>query len=537
MTEQTRSQAIAADVAALLRARNPLLWVVTREEARAERHLFEAAASAGYVARTWDVAQGTADISGKIEQAAFADPDAMLAEIGERARPTDGGKPERGVWLMRDLAPWLSGPAGARTLRLLRNLARSLPGAPLDRAQAIVVISPSGEVPPELAGHATVIDWPLPDRAEIASILDAAIEALPEDLRKSAAPNGKRDEAIDAAVGLSGEEAQACYARSLVQLRRIDPATVSKEKRRVIARERVLEWHDPLPGGLDWVGGLENLKGWLRARTIAYSPEARAYGLPAPKGALLVGVPGCGKTLMAKAISTAWTIPLLRLDINALKSKYVGESEGNLRKALGVIEAIGRSVVWIDEIEKAMQGATSGSADGGVAADALGTILSWMQERQGQAFVIATANDVSSLPPELLRKGRFDEVWWVDLPTLEERVAILSATLASFGRKREAIDSEEAFLKVARATEGFTGSEIAALMPEAMFAAFADGGREITTKDLLEAAKGVVPLSVTADKKIADLRAWAKTRARPASKRAQEAVAASESSKRVLDIA
>ena len=535
MTSKTKSQEIAEDVAALLRARTSLLWVVTREEARAEQHLFEAAASAGFIARTWDVAQGVADISGRVEKAEFADPDAALGEIARKAAYVgdESWYAERGVWLMRDLAPWLSGPAGAATLRRLRNLARSLPGAPLNTAQAIVVLSPSGEVPPELSGHATVIDWPLPDRAEIAKILDAAIEALPDEYRAKAAPNGGRDQAVDAAVGLSGEEAQACYARSLVQLKRIDPAIVSKEKRRVIARERVLEWHDPLPGGLDSVGGLENLKAWLKARTIAYSPKARAYGLPAPKGALLIGVPGCGKTLTAKAIATAWGVPLLRLDLNALRSKFVGESEGNLRRALRVIEAIGQCVVWIDEIEKAMQGATSGSADGGVAADALGTVLSWMQERQGEAFVIATANDVSSLPPELLRKGRFDEVWWVDLPTISERAAIVAASLRSFKRDPDAIDINPEL--IARKTLGFTGSEIAALVPEAMFAAFADGEREVTNSDLLSAAEGVVPLSKTAEEKITKLRAWASSRARPASK--SEGEARAPASKRVLDVA
>ena len=392
MTNRTKSQTQAADVSALLRARNPLLVVITREEARVERYLIEAASAAGYITRTWDVAQGAAEISGKPVQGNLTDPNDMLAAIQENA---SGSRPaERCVWIMRDMMPWLSGPVGMTTQRRLRNLARMLPGVPLDRAQAIIVLSAGGDVPPELSGHATVIDWPLPDREEIADMLDAAVDSLPDEMRATASPNGNRDAAIDAAVGLTGEEAAACYARSLVQLRKIDVATVSNEKKRVIARERVLEWHDPLPGGLDWVGGLENLKVWLKSRAIAYSPAARDYGLPAPKGCLLVGVPGCGKTLFAKACATAMNVPLLRFDLGALKSKFVGESEGNLRKALRTIEAIGPCVVLIDEIEKALQGATSGSADGGVSSDALGTILSWMQDRQGEAFVIATANNV-----------------------------------------------------------------------------------------------------------------------------------------------
>lgn len=504
----TRSQQTAADVAALLRARNPLLWIVTPEEARAETYLFEACASAGYVARTWDVAQGAAPIGGKGDPN-LADPGAMLTTIRDRA----AAGTERGAWIMRDLPIWLRDMPGAPVSRALRNLARMLPTVPRERAQAVIILSPSGDVPAELAGHATVIEWPMPDREEIAGLLDAAVAGLPEDLKAKAAPNGTRDAAIDAAVGLTGEEASSCYAKSLVQLRRIDPAAVAQEKKRVIARERVLEWYDPIPGGLDAVGGLDVLKTWLQTRRKAYSPEARAYGLPAPKGALLVGVPGCGKSLTAKAIATAWGVPLLRLDLGGLKSKYVGESEGNLRKAFKVIEAIGRCVVWLDEIEKALAGATQGGADGGVSTDALGAILSWMQERKGEAFVIATANDVTSLPPELLRKGRWDELWFVDLPTTGERADIIAAALRSHGRHDRAT-SAELRAAVAAETLGFTGAEVAAIVPDAMYAAFADGGRELTTDDLVAAARQVVPLSKTAADKIGKLREWSQGRAR-----------------------
>lgn len=531
---KTRSQLIAEDINALLRARNPLIWVVSREEARVERYLFEAAIAASYVPYTWDVAQGVADLSGKTPQgmANLQDPGATLTAIRSRAEGT--AKAERGMFIMRDLPVWLEGPPGAAPLRQLRNLVRLLPGIGRDRSQALVVISPSGDIPAELSGHATVIEWPLPDRDEIAGILDAAIKGLPENLQASAAPNGTRDAAVDAAVGLSGEEASACYAKSLVQLRKIDPKAVAQEKRRVVTRERVLEWYDPLPGGLDAVGGLENLKAWLLARASAYSPKAREYGLPAPKGAMIVGVSGTGKSLTSKAIATAWGVPLLRVDLGALKSKFVGESEANLRKAFDVIAAIGRCVVWFDEIEKALQGATSGSADGGVSSDALGAILTWMNERQGEAFVIATANDISALPPEFLRKGRFDEVWYVDLPTSTERTEILRAALRTHGR--DAKELKIGLQRVAEATEGFTGAEIAALVPDAMFAAFADKGREIKEADLLKAAKSVVPLSRTAAEKIEGLRQWSIGRARPASVTVEAEGQVSLPSSRELDI-
>jgi hypothetical protein len=319
----TRSQAVAADITALLRARNALLWIVTREEARVERYLFEAAAGAGYMVRTWDVAQGVCFISGARDNDIpddARDPGVCLSTILDRSQDVE----ERVVWIMRDLPVWLvAGPAGAAVMRQCRNLARALPGVPKARANAVIILSPSAEVPPELSGHATVIDWPMPDREEVASILDSTLSAVPDDMRPT---NGIRDAAIDAAVGLSGEEAASCYSKSLVQLRRIDAAVIASEKKRVVAREGVLEWFDPLPNGLGAVGGLELLKEWLRSRRLAYSAKAREYGLPAPKGCLLVGVPGCGKSLTAKAIATAWGVPLIKMDLGALKGKYVGES-------------------------------------------------------------------------------------------------------------------------------------------------------------------------------------------------------------------
>jgi len=527
MTAQiSKGQKTATDISSLLRARNPLIWVITREEARVEGFLTEAAAAAGYKTLFWDIAQGVTTLDGK-PATSFRDAQDPATAFGAvRSEADKGEKGERQAWVFRDLPTWLEGTPGAAPRRQLRNLAKFLPSVGRKSAQAIIVLTTETNVPADLAGHATVIEWPLPDRSEIEKVLDTAINSLPEfedaektkPLRALAAPNGTRDQAIDAAVGLTSEEAASCYAKSLVQTRKIDPSIVANEKKRVIARERVLEWYDPIKGGLDAVGGLENLKTWLIARKTAYSPAAREYGLPAPKGAVLVGISGCGKSLTAKAVATAWGVPLLRLDLGALKDKFVGGSEGNLRKALKVIEAIGRCVVWIDEIEKAMQGATGGgSSDGGVSADALGTILSWMQERNGEAFVIATANDVSSLPPELLRKGRFDEVFFVDLPNVTERKSVLRAALKANGRDAVEID----FDAVADATEAFTGSEIAELVPTALYVGFADGAREITTEDLIEAASNVVPLSKSSEKKITALREWGKTNARAASSAAK----------------
>lgn len=503
-TTETAGQRMASEVSALLRARNALLWIVTPEEARAERSLIEAAASATYDVRVWDCINGVTDMAGKEVSPGLSaqDPARALAFI-QASR-------QRSVWILRDLQPWLKDPT---VCRAVRNLARTLPSSPRIEARALIVLSPSADVPAELADHAIVVKWALPDRAEIGAIFDNVLEGLPPEVSQAIAKENIREAAIEAAVGLSANAAAGAYSNSLVtQNKRIVPSIIAAEKRRVISGKGI-EWFDPDPRGLDAVGGLDNVKPWLVQRKMALTERARAFGLPAPKGIFLVGVPGCGKSLIAKATATAFDVPLLKLDLGGMQSKWVGESQQNIRAGLSIVDTIGRCVLWVDEIEKALAGATSGAADGGVSSDALGTFLTWMQERKSNVFVIATANDVSKLPPELLRKGRFDELFFVDLPTRREREEIVRVTLKQYGRDPDSI----AIDRVADVCDGFTGAEIAALLPDALFAAFAAGERALNTADLTTAAKATVPLSKTASDKITALREWAKGRARPAS--------------------
>lgn len=508
---KTRSQQMAAEVAALLRARNPLIWIKSREETRVEMYLFQAAAAANYVPRTWDCAAGVCGMDGKPQPIGSADLRDTLDAIREAATTTGVGS--RGAWIMRDLPPWLN--VGLGDKRRVRNLTRIISEADREHAQAMIVLTPDGAVPPELSDIATVIEWPMPDRDEIADRLDAAIEPLSDEKQAKALPASAREAAIDAAVGLSGEEASACYAKSLVMLSKVDPLEVAKEKKRVIAREGTLEWVEPLPGGLNAVGGLDQLKDWLVKRKLAFTPEGRAYGLPAPKGAFFGGVSGCGKSLTAKAISTAWGWPLLKGDLGGVKSKFVGESEAKLRNMFQTVDAVGRCILWFDEVEKSLAGATDGAADGGVSNDALGYILTWMQERKSEAFVIMTANNTDKLPPELLRKGRFDELWFIDLPTQVERVQILNAALKAHGRSFETLEAER-IGELCMACEGFTGAEMAAMVPEALFNSFADGARELNIDDLLGIAEKLVPLSKTAPEKMSAIRQWGATNARRA---------------------
>lgn len=496
-----RQDQATQDVAALLRARNTLLWVVSSEELRVERALTGVAAGLKMDIRFWDCVDGIQSGTGATVER-LADPIQALTYV--RNTKT------RALYVFRDLHKWFD----PQVLRSLRSLGRQLQGVGRNEARAVVLLTSSTEVPSEL-GLVPVIDWPLPDREEMGAILDDVLSSLDDNLREEALPkNGARDFAIDAAVGLTAEEAMNSYARSLVTERSIDPGVVVSEKKRIIARDRTLTWYEPDPRGLDAIGGLDVLKEWLVGREDALTAGARSYGLPAPKGILLVGPPGTGKSLTAKAVGTAWRQPLLQLDLGAQKSKYVGESEQNIRKALARAEGIAPCILWVDEIEKALAGSTGPQGDGGVGADALATILTWMQERAGSVFVVATANDVTSLPAALLRKGRFDALFFIDLPTSKERLEILRAALGKYGRDPlSVLKDKKVTAEIIRRTENFTGAEIDAVIPDAMFKAYKDGARPLTAKDLICALDSVVPLSSTAGEGIEDLRRWAKGRA------------------------
>jgi hypothetical protein len=549
--KRTRGARAGADVTLGLRARCAGFWVLARDEARTELDLVPACAKAGYTVHFWDLASGIMELNGRAmrgdtDYTPPEDPDAVLDIIRNKSKQKlYSDDVDRNVWILRDFAPWLEGVGGAMTLRKLRNLLRpeALSGTPSNVAQAIIVLSVGPGAPPELSnGELTVLDWPLPDRDEIGVLLEGAVDVLPDTEEKplrskvrASLSNGARDAAIDAAVGLSSQSIQATFARSLIEFNDIDPVAIAAEKKRLIDQEPAMTYYEPRPGGFTSVGGLDLIKMEGLKTKVAYSPEARKYGLKLPRGWFLLGVSGCGKTMICQALGSEWGWPVIRLDINALKGKYVGESESRLRKIFGTIDALGQVIVYIDEVEKALEGATSGSADGGVSADALGAILTWMQDRASQAFVMMTANDPSKLPPEFLRKGRFDEVWWIDLPTAAERASITAATLRTNGRDADKLGIDLG--AIAEATSSFTGAEIAALIEhDAMFAAFADGGRELTTDDVLLAARDVIPLAKTSAEKIAGLREKWAGRARPATRQDTRRGGLDRVESRVLDL-
>jgi ATP-dependent 26S proteasome regulatory subunit len=383
----------------------------------------------------------------------------------------------------------------AAVVRRLRDLEREL-GA---RKQALIVLSHLLAVPPSLEKEFAVLDVPLPNRTEVGRLLAVLAHA-----RKLEIERNLFEQFVTASLGLTEKEVKRAYARVLLDghgFTAADVDLVLDEKARLLRKSRFLEFVKPDAGVLD-VGGMGNLKEWLVHRQAGFTDRAREFGLPSPKGLFLLGVQGCGKSLSAKAVADLWRIPLLRLDVAAL---FSGRAEEGLRDTIRVAESLSPVVLWIDEIEKAfLQDQGTGRV--------FGAFLTWMQEKTLPVFVVATANEVRALPPELLRKGRFDEIFFVDLPNVHERLEILEIHIRRRGRQAEAFD----LLQLAEETEKFSGAELEQLVVAGLFTAFSLD-RDLQQDDLLRAARDSVPLAVTMDERLKELRDWARPRARPAS--------------------
>ena len=373
-------------------------------------------------------------------------------------------------------------------------------------------------IPTELDKEMPVIELDLPDRHTLGIIYDAVVAEAglqPHQCEKNEA-------LLDAALGLTVMETRLAFGKAVASKGRLTSAEIDyviQEKERIIRQSGVLEYFHPRT---DWddVGGLDQLKDWLKNRGRAFTSQAKAFGLEPPRGALLLGVPGCGKSLTAKAVAGLWRFPLLRFDLGRVFGGIVGESEANMRKALQVAQAIAPCILWIDEIEKGMAGSQgSGSLDSGVTARVMGTFLTWMQEKEEPVFVLATSNNIDQLPPEMLRKGRFDEIFFVDLPGAGTRRDILNIHLTKKGRSEEAMSFDLSTL--AQESVGYSGAELEEAVKDALFRAF-DAGREIEERDIMDAIRATYPLSKTMRENIESMRKWAKYRARLASSEEKE---------------
>ena len=470
----------------LIRARTPILWIRSLEEERVEALLEQAAQRLG--GRTllrWDFIEGLGGAPNRSGEAA-RNPMAALACL-------DPLPPEQAAMLvLRDFHRYCE---DAGVCRRLRNLASSLRQAP----RTLVITAPDWSIPRELEDSITLLDLPLPAAEEIRTLLSTIANASGHPLSP-----GVAEQLTAACHGLSEQRVRQLAARALArrgQLGEEDLAEVLEEKRQAIAKSELLEYCPSEASPAD-IGGLEALKHWLEQRHMAFSEEAMRYGLPLPRGVLLVGPQGTGKSLTAKAIAHSWSMPLLRLDVGRLFAGLVGASEARTRDMIQRAEAMAPCVLWIDEIDKGFGG--DSRSDGGTSQRVLGTVLTWMAEKTSAVFVVATANGVDKLPAELLRKGRFDEIFLLDLPSAEERRAILDLQL---GRRRP---SHTIPLDVlVDRTGGFSGAELEQTVIEAMHLAFAEQ-REFGEADLIAAASQVVPLSRTAREQLEALQSWAR---------------------------
>lgn len=482
----------------LLRARYPLIYIPTREEERIEAAIAHSAKQLGNRAvYIWDFVDG---YQGNPNDAGFGKRNPLQALEFVEKLPAAAAA----VFVLRDFHRFLEDISVSRKLR---NLARLLKSQPKN----LVIISPQVIIPDELSEVLTVLDFPLPAAAEIHIEVERLLAATGHSLEGRAL-----DDLVRSCQGLSLERIRRVLARAIAthgELRPEDVDLILEEKRQTIRQTQILDFY-PTTANISDIGGLDNLKDWLLRRGGAFSERARQYGLPHPRGLLLVGIQGTGKSLTAKAIAHHWHLPLLRLDVGRLFAGLVGESESRTRQMIQLAEALAPCILWIDEIDKAFSGVDS-KGDAGTTSRVFGTFITWMAEKTSPVFVVATANNIQSLPPEMLRKGRFDEIFFVGLPTQDERQAIFSVHLA---RLRPHNLKQYDVERLAYETPDFSGAEIEQILIEAMHIGFSQN-RDFTTDDILEAASQVVPLARTAQEQIQFLQEWAAAgKARLASK-------------------
>jgi SpoVK/Ycf46/Vps4 family AAA+-type ATPase len=476
------------ELSLLLRACYPLIYIPTTEEERLEKAIAETIKNMSnrnlYI---WDFVDGYGD---NPNNQGFGKRNPLQAlEFIEKLPHQVGG-----VFILRDFTRFLEDISISRKLR---NLARSLKS----QAKNIVIIAPQVAIPEELSELFTVLDFPLPSQTEIKQEISRLLSATGQPLQEQLI-----DDLVRSAQGLSMERIRRVLTRAIAdhgKLEAEDVELILEEKRQSIRQTQILDFY-PATEEISDIGGLDNLKDWLLRRGGAFSEQARAYGLPNPRGLLLVGIQGTGKSLTAKAIAHNWHLPLLRLDVGRLFAGLVGESESRTRQMINLAEALAPCVLWIDEIDKAFAGASS-KGDGGTTSRVFGTFITWLAEKRSSVFVVATANNIQSLPPEMLRKGRFDEIFFVGLPSQAERAAIFEVHLSKL-RPHNLPNYD--LKRLAYETPEFSGAEIEQTLIEAMHIGFSQN-RDFTNEDILEAASQIVPLAKTAQEQIQFLQDWA----------------------------
>ncbi|MBX3113005.1 MAG: AAA family ATPase [Fimbriimonadaceae bacterium] len=490
------------EIEVLIRAKYPILFISSWEERRVEDAIRKVCEKLNRQVHTWSVTQGMQPAvrraSGPVKASSLPGELEALAQIHESAEFT--------VFLLKDFHPYMK---DTRVIRLLRDLAARLRG----KAQTLIMVAPQLVLPVELEKDVTVLDFPLPEQDDISRQLDSVIAAMKDVPNVDVSlPDDLRESIVRSAQGLTADEIESALARSLVEEKKLTVDKIIEEKKQIVSKTGMLEFY-PSSSSMKDVGGHDLLKDWLVKRSKSFTDAARDYGIPFPKGILIIGVQGCGKSLVAKAVASAYNLPMLKMDVGRIFGSLVGQSEQNMRRAIKIAESLAPCVLWIDELEKGFAGMGSGVSDSGTTARVFSTFLTWMQEKTKPVFLIATGNNVQQLPPELMRKGRFDEIFFVDLPDTKEREEIFRIHLSK--RKRDPKKFKVA--ELAKVTAGFSGAEIEQLVVGALnHAFFAD--REVTFKDIKEEAETQVPLSRMMSEDITALREWATLRARPSAK-------------------
>ena len=478
----------------LIKSRTPLIWITTKEEERLTRILKKSCAKLN-VKRfaIWDCVNGLKGILN--EEGKFSNnPLGVLNLMREQepALPT--------ILLAKDFHKFYDDPSISRTIKELCQLLKSTSNNVIFSSH----ILPSSE---ELDDLVNTVNLPLPDQEELINL----IKSISANTHSNLDENDLNELAL-ASSGLSETRVKQVAAKALTQrgkISKIDLKEILAEKKQVISRSEILEFFESSSNQND-IGGLKILKIWLNQRHQAFSKEARAYGLPIPKGVLLVGPQGTGKSLTAKSIAQTWSMPLLKLDVGRLFSSLVGSSEARTRETILRAEAMSPCILWIDEIDKGFGG--DARSDGGTSQRVLASLLTWMAEKKSSVFVIATANAIDKLPAELLRKGRFDEIFFLDLPNPEERLSILELHL-----KKRRPNYNFPLSTIIDRTNGYSGAELEQAVIEGMHYSFSER-RELMEKDLIKAVSELIPLSRTAREQIDTLKEWSSTgRARPAS--------------------
>jgi len=532
LTGQTDMADVVERLKVLINSSTPIVIMETVEETRALQLVRTASADLNMAVFEWTIADGLTR-SGS-NSPALPSGVALQARINGARRAADPDAPDSRPAAIYHTQDPVQALANLETITLeavfvLKDFHRHMEDAVVVRRlrdvgqkfstnrRTVIITAPAITVPPELASLVEFLDLPLPDHQRLRQIIDETLARL----SKTHTFQGKLDGmGLDAMAnnlrGLTEEGAERAISQTLVARYGLCAETVTdvlEAKKELLRRSEMLDFVE-VSDTMANIGGLDNLKHWLAQRRGAWEDEARAFGLEPPRGMIILGVQGCGKSMCARAVAGEWKLPLVKFDTAAVYDKYVGETEKRIQKVFQVAEGLAPCVLWIDELEKVFAGSgpDSASADAGVSSRLLAAFLSWMQDRKAPVFVAATCNNVTALPPELIRKGRFDELFFVDLPNPAERRQIFAIQLAK--RKRNPADFD--LNRVATAADGYSGAEIESVVQTALYAAYSQK-HPVTTQALLDALSGTVPLSTTRAEEIEALRAWARTRAVPAS--------------------